>query len=312
MNNSGIILDPMENKTEFKSAFIALVGRPNSGKSTLMNTILGQQLSVVTSLPQTTRKNLRGIYTTDNMQLIFVDTPGVHKGKHAFNESMVRETGGAISRQGVDLICYIVDMSRSFGDEETVVSNLVKKANLPVIIIFNKADIVESPEIVVKKFREQFPDFKDTPDVKLSAVKPEAKELFLESIEPFIPEGPLYFPPDELTDSNLRFFAAEYIRKQIILNTREEVPHATFVEIESYKESENRHEISTTIHVETTGQRGIVVGKGGAGINKIKKAAEAEMKQLTGVPVKITCHVKVSPGWRDNDTFLRTMGMPVD
>ncbi|NLP03537.1 MAG: GTPase Era [Fibrobacter sp.] len=300
----------MEQKSNFKSAFIALVGRPNSGKSTLMNTILGEQLSVVTPLPQTTRKNLRGILTTDDMQLIFVDTPGVHKGDYTFNDSMVKETVEAISKESVDLICYIVDLSRSFGEEEATVGDLVKSADTPVIIIFNKADTINTPEKIIRNFFDRFPRFKETSFVKLSAIRPESKEIFLQSIAPFIPEGPMYFPSDELTDSNLRFFASEYIRKQIILNTREEVPHASFVEIESYRESSSRHDISATIHVETTGQRGIIVGKGGAVIKKIRRGAESEMEKLTGVPVKISCHVKVSPGWRDNDLFLKSVGMP--
>ena len=296
---------------QFRSAFIALVGRPNSGKSTLMNTILEEQLSVVTPLPQTTRRNLRGIYTTEHMQLVFVDTPGIHKGKHAFNESMIREAQHVLAKQEVDLICYLVDLSREFGDEEGTVSDLVLSSGMAVVVIFNKVDMVEKPEQVIQKFYERYPRFQDVPSIKISANEPSAKEQFLSLVHPFIPEGPQYFDPEELTDSSLRFFAAEYIRKQIILNTREEVPHATFVEIESYRETPDRHEIDATIHVETIGQRGIIVGKGGTVITRIRKGAQQDLRHLVHVPVKITCHVKISPKWRDNENFLRLMGIPI-
>ena len=300
----------MTNPKPFRSAFISFIGRPNSGKSTLMNTIMGEQLSVVTSLPQTTRRNLRGIYTTDDMQLIFVDTPGIHRGKHAFNESMIREARSAVTQKGIDLICYIVDLSREFGDEETAVSELVIDSGIPVLVIFNKTDLAQSAEPIIENFFSRYPRYKDKPYIKLSANRTEAKDVFLKAVDPFISEGPKFYDQDELTDSSLRFFAAEYIRKQIILNTREEVPHASFVEIESYKETEARHDISAVIHVETTGQRGIIVGQGGSIIKKIRKSAEREMQRLVGVPVAISCHIKVSPKWRDNEGFLRNVGMP--
>ena len=179
------------------------------------------------------------------------------------------------------------------------------------MVVFNKIDAVKSIDDAVNHFYELFPNFRDKPSLRISASSKESKELFLKAIDPFIGEGPRYFDPEEITDANLRFFAAEYIRKHIILNTREEVPHATFVEIESYQESEDRHRIDATIHVETVGQRGILVGKGGSVITKIRKSAEKEMKELVQLPVSITCHVKVSPKWRDNESFLRLMGVPV-
>lgn len=301
----------MEKQTPFRSAFIALIGRPNSGKSTLLNTVLEEQLSVVTPLPQTTRRNLRGILTTSDRQLIFVDTPGIHQGKHVFNESMIKEARTIIQERGIDLICYLVDLSREFGAEESVVAQMVASSGINTLVVFNKIDAVESAQKVIEHFYENFPAFKDKPSVKISANSSDARELFLAAVDPFISEGPCYFDPEEMTDANLRFFAAEYIRKQIILNTREEVPHASFVEIESYKENEDRHRIEATIHVETTGQRGIIVGKGGTVITRIRKNAEKEMAKLVQMPVSISCHIKVSPKWRDNESFLRFMGLPV-
>ncbi len=294
---------------KFKSGFIALIGRPNSGKSTIMNAVLEEQVSIVTSLPQTTRKNLRGIYTTESMQLIFVDTPGVHKGKHSFNRAMTREASALLKEGSVDLICYMVDLSRDLGEEEETVAQIVAASGLPVLIVFNKSDQCRDAGEKRATFSARFPPFSKASSITVSAISKGAKEQFLEAVEPFMPPGPRYFDEDALTDASMRFFASEAIRKQIILNTREEVPHAAFVEIESYKESEQRHSIIATVHVETTGQRGIVVGKGGTVIQKIKRAAARELSDLAGAPVSLTLHVKVSSGWRDNEWFIRNMGM---
>lgn len=301
----------MQNQKTFRSAFIALIGRPNSGKSTLMNTVLEQQLSVVTPLPQTTRCNLKGILTTDDFQLIFVDTPGIHQGKHVFNQTMIKQARTVVEEQGIDILCYIVDLSREYGEEEAIIAKMVSATDVKKMVVFNKIDMIKDTETKIQQFFNLFPEFSSLPCIKISANSSQSKKSFLDALGPFLPEGPCYFDPEEITDSNLRFFAAEYIRKQIILNTREEVPHATFVEIESYKEDEDRHRVDATIHVETTGQRGIIVGKGGSVIVKIRKNAEKEMADLVQKPVAITCHVKISPKWRDNEGFLRHMGLPL-
>ncbi len=300
----------MQNQKTFRSAFVALIGRPNSGKSTLMNTVLQEQLSVVTPLPQTTRRNLKGILTTDSSQLIFVDTPGIHQGKHVFNQSMIKEACTILEEQGIDIICYVVDLSREFGEEEKSIADMISNSTVNILIVFNKIDLVESPPTKIGHFYELFPQFSKIPQIQICANLPEARGKFLDALDPFLTEGPCYFDPEELTDANLRFFAAEFIRKQIILNTREEVPHACFVEVESYKEDQGKHRINATIHVETSGQRGIIVGKGGSIITRIRKNAEKEMAAMAQVPVSITCHIKVSPKWRDNESFLRFMGLP--
>jgi len=264
----------------------------------------------VTPLPQTTRRNLKGILTTDNFQLVFVDTPGIHQGKHVFNKSMIKEACTILEEQEVDIICYIVDLSREFGEEEISIAKMLSNSTVNILIVFNKIDLVEAPEKKIQHFFDLLPQFSKMPQIKISANLPEAREKFLDAIDPFLPEGPCYFDPEEITDANLRFFAAEFIRKQIILNTREEVPHACFVEIESYKEDQDKHRINATIHVETSGQRGIIVGKGGSIITRIRKNAEKEMATMVQMPVSITCHIKVSPKWRDNEKFLKFMGLP--
>ena len=298
--------------SRFRSAFIALIGRPNSGKSTLLNTIIGEEISIVSALPQTTRCNARGIYTTDSMQLIFVDTPGIHSGRHALNRAMLQQARRAAG-EDVDLICYLVDLSREFGDEESAAAALVESArNIPVVIVFNKTDLVPSSDKAARRFFHRFPGLENALSVKLCATAPESKSAFLSAIDAYIHPGPRYFDPEELTDSTCRQIAAEYIRKQIIAVTDREVPHAVFIEIDSYREKADRHSIIATIHVETRGQRGIIVGKGGSVINRIKKGFRTEMSKLTGLPTSLTCHVKVSPRWRDNEAFLRQAGIDLN
>ena len=295
--------------SNFKSAFIALVGRPNSGKSTLLNTILGESLSIVTSMPQTTRRNMRGIYNGEGYQLVFVDTPGFHRGKHALNKAMFKQSKKIFSDEGIDILCYLVDLSRPFGEEEDEIAKVVENLKIPVCIVFNKTDLCPSVDETIKSFHSRYPELKALQYISVCATTKLAKDTFLEAIEPIVPSGPKYYPEEEITDSNLRFFAAEYIRKQIIELTHEEVPHATFVEIMDYKEFEDKHIINATIHVESQGQKGIIIGKNGKVINQIKKRAAEELSKLTELPVTITCHVKVTPKWRDNKQFLRDMGL---
>ena len=297
--------------SDFKSAFIALVGRPNCGKSTLLNTILGEQLSIVTPMPQTTRRNIRGIYNGEGYQLVFVDTPGFHRGKHALNKALYKQITDIFSDAGIDILCYLVDLSRSFGKEEDEIAKMVENMKISVYIVFNKADLCSSVDEKIKSFFSQYPKLASLPYISISAISPSAREIFLEAIQPVIPSGPHYYPEEDITDLNLRFFAAEYIRKQIIELTHEEVPHAAFVEIIDYKEYEDKHVVNATIHVETQGQKGIVIGKQGKVINQIKKQAAKELSELAGAPVNIICHVTVTPKWRDNNQFLNEMGLDI-
>ncbi len=295
------------NEKPFKSAFIALFGRPNSGKSTLMNTVLQEQISIATSLPQTTRQNIRGIYTTPNTQLVFIDTPGMHKGgKHTLNAVMREQAVSAVT-SGMDVVCYLVDLSRDFGDEEKDCAECVASASVPILIVFNKIDICENPDAKINTFLSTYKQFEKSPHIKLSAVDPKSKDIFLTAVDPLVPPGPMYFDEESLTDAPMRTIAAEFIRKQIIINTREEVPHAVFVEIESYKETPQKHEIVAGIHVETIGQKGIVIGPGGALIEKIKRFAKKDIEKLIGTRISLKLHVKVTPQWRDDDNFLRVM-----
>jgi GTP-binding protein Era len=294
----------------FRSAFVALVGRPNSGKSTLLNAVLGEQLSIVTPLPQTTRKNIKGIYNGENMQIVFIDTPGIHAGKYALNKLMSSQGSSLISGADGDIIAYIVDLARAGGPEEDHIAGLVAASAKPALIVFNKLDACRDSAGRRHEFLERYPRLAGRGQVALSAISQGAAAKFLAALVPLVPPGPRFFPTDELTDENMRFFAAEYIRKQIIAQTTDEVPHAAFVEITAYRETGERHRVDATIHVETIGQRGIIVGKKGALIQKIQYAAGVELSRLAGAKVTVRCHLKITPNWRDNPGFLSSMGMP--
>ena len=291
-----------------KSAFVALIGRPNCGKSTLLNTILGEELAVVTPLPQTTRKNMRGIFTGKDLQLVFVDTPGIHRGRHSLNRNMSEESSRLVKKRGVDIVCHIVDSSRLPGEEEDLVAQLTRESGIPAIVVFNKKDLCQSIDQFVALFYERYPDLKSCVHLAISAIEKEAKEQFLKALLPLVPDGPEYFPADDLTDADLRFFAAEYVRKHIICNTKDEVPHAVFVEVREYRESQDGHHVEVDLHVETDGQKAIIIGKKGALIQKIQRDAARDLEKLTGVPAMIVSHVKISPKWRDDERFLREMG----
>jgi GTPase len=272
-----------------------------------MNTILGEELSIVSTMPQTTRRNLKGIYTAQDLQLVFIDTPGIHRGSYEFNRRMFDESKAAL-QDSADAVCYLVDLARPFGEEEDMAAGVVTGAGLPCIILFNKMDICEDSAAVTASFFARYPALSSAPHAAINAKQPQAKERFLSLIDAFVHEGPAYFPPDDLTDANTRFFAAEYLRKQIIYNTKEEVPHAVFVEITGYRESAGRHNVDATVYVETDGQKAIIIGKAGSLIKKIQTRAAQDLEKLTGVPASIHCHVRVSAGWRDNEAFLKRAG----
>jgi GTP-binding protein Era len=293
---------------EFRSAFIALIGRPNSGKSTLLNTVVGERLSIVSTLPQTTQRNLRGILNGPGYQLVFVDTPGIHEGKHAVNKLMSRQGLSLLEDESVDVICYVVDLARELGEEEDAIAGRVGRAGLPVCIVFNKADRCEDVERVRAAFSTRYPALSRHRAVVLTATEPAARERFLETVLPLVPPGPRYYPDEDLTDADLRFLAAELIREQVILATREEVPHAVLVEILQYKEIEGRHLVEAEIHVETKGQKGILIGKQGAVIKRIQRRSQFALSRLADAPARIRCHVKVTPKWRDKPRFLAGMG----
>lgn len=294
----------------FYSGFVALIGRPNSGKSTLLNAVLGQHLAIVSPMPQTTQRNMRGIYNSDNSQIVFVDTPGIHKGKHQLNKDMYNLSVSVLNDSGLNVLGYLVDMTRDFGEEEDGIAEKVAQLKTPVCVIFNKVDTLTLPEAEAKEaeFYERYPDLKGLPKIMLSSLAEDAGEVFMNFLMPYIPEGPKYYPDDNLTDENMRYFAAEYIRQQIIKHTHEEVPHASYVSITDYEERDEYHKVEADIHVETSGQKAIIIGAKGQTISKIRRGAEKRLRGLSGFKTKINIFVKVTPHWRDKKAFLKEAG----
>ncbi len=304
------VVEKTGDETPFKSAFVVIIGRPNSGKSTLLNSVLGENLAIVSQMPQTTQRNMRGIYNEPGMQVVFVDTPGVHKGKHQLNKDMYANVTSMLRDDGVDLVCYIVDMSREFGEEEDDIAAKISRSEHPVVILFNKVDQLTIEEGVEKKaeFNERYPDLAPFPQLMLSAMNETSGEVYIDFIREYVPEGPQFYDEGDLTDASLRFFAAEYVRREIIAQTRNEVPHASFVEVTEYLEGEDKHVISADIHVETPGQKAIVIGDKGQTISKLSKGAAWKMRGLTGVKCKFNLFVKITKHWRDKKDFLKDAG----
>lgn len=292
-----------------KSGFAVLLGRPNAGKSTLLNSIIGEELALVSALPQTTRYLFKGIFTDERGQVVFLDTPGLHFGKYGLNESLLSTGENVIKDADADVYLYLVDLMRPPAEEEENIIKMLEDIKDRVLFIFNKKDVADKRDEFLEVFFDKFPSFKDLPHLIISATNPKDVKKVCREIFEKLTEGPLYFDADELSDANFRFFAAEIIRGQIIHNSREEVPHASCVKITDYKENEGRHHIEATIYVESNGQKAILLGDKGSVIKKIRHFSRREMKRLTNEPVNIELKIKVKPNWRNNASFLEFIGL---
>jgi GTPase len=293
------------------SGFVAVVGRPNVGKSTLMNRILGEKIAIVSPKPQTTRLRQFGIYTQPGVQVVFVDTPGIHQPKHKLGEFMVQVAVDAL--RDADLILFVVDVSQPPNDEDKRVAELIKEARSasPVLLALNKIDRL-SPERIqpnVDAYRELVPDADWT---TLSATLGNGVDDLLARIVGKLPPGPQFFPEDQLSDTALRDIVAEIIREKVLLNTEQEVPHAVAVEVQEFKErSPELTYIGANIYVERDSQKGILIGKGGAMLKKISSEARADIEQLVGTKVYLELWVKVLKNWRRDETVLKRLGYKI-
>lgn len=295
-----------------KFGFVALVGRPNAGKSSLLNAWVEEPLCPVTPLPQTTRQCLRGVLTEARGQAVFVDTPGMHTGHHQINWAMVEAIRKSVDKQEADAIVYVVDLARKWGPEEQLISELVASLRQPRAIVFNKSDRVAHPQKAAADFEKRLRAKLDCPRFLVSALKDTKREEILDWLFDVLPEGVPHFPPEYATDANMRFLGAEIIRRQVILNARGEVPHAACVLVEQWKEEEEREAVKASIVVETQGQKAILIGKDGQKIKQIRQFSRREMKAMAGRPVALELFVKVRPKWRDNPRFLAELGMALE
>jgi GTPase len=290
---------------KFRSGYVSLTGKPNVGKSTLLNTVLGEKISIVTPKPQTTRNRLIGIKTLSDAQIIFIDTPGIHRPKHKLGEIIVREAREAA--YGVDLILFMVEPELP-ADGDKYVIKMLHDLNKPVFLIINKVDTKKKPQIlpVIDAYSSLFP-FREI--IPVSALEGDGVDLLLDNVVKYLPEGPKYYPDDLVTDQIERFMVAEVVREKVMQQTGEEIPYSVATEVERWLEREDGIVfIAVNIYVERKGQKGIIIGKGGARLKAIGTSARVEIEQLLGAKIFLELWVKIRKDWRSNDRMLNELG----
>lgn len=291
----------------FKSGFIAIIGRPNVGKSTLLNAIVGEKLAITSSKPQTTRNRITGIWNTEDGQFIFLDTPGIHQAKTPLNRYMVKAATSAFGE--VDLILLLVEADRGFDPDDGLILDTLGTAGVPVFLVVNKIDLVAKPMLLplIDRFRGLY-DFREI--VPLSAATGDGVGRLLDLIRDAMPEGPKLFPDELFTDNSERFIAAEIVREKILKLTHREIPYATAVTVDSFKEDEekNRIRIAATITVEKDSQKGILIGKGGRMLKEIGTQSRLEMEKFFAAKIFLELFVRVRKDWTKDPRWLKEFG----
>jgi len=289
-----------------KSGFVSIIGRPNVGKSTLLNALIGQKISIVSDKPQTTRNRINGIYSCDQGQAIFVDTPGLHKPKHKLGEYMVRTAERALNE--VDLVLYVVDVSGIFNGGDTHIIDLLKESSTPVLLVANKIDLIEEDSLE-QALHPYVSSLRFAGVQPVSACRGTNIDLLVEQIFGLLPPGPYYYPPEDITDVPERFVVSEIIREKVLLHTREEVPHSVAVEIEEFKEKpDGMTYIRASIYTERESQKGILIGAGGSMLKTIGKESRQQIEYLLDSSVYLDLWIKVKKDWRDSEQQLRRLG----
>ncbi len=290
---------------EFKSAFIAVVGRPNAGKSTIINAISGEKISIISKKPQTTRNKILAIVTEEDYQVVFVDTPGVHREKTKLGTYMNSVALGAISE--VDAAVLVVDAGKGFGIPEEKIAEELKKEKIPTILAINKVDSVKKEEILpfIAKAGEIM-EFDGI--VPLSALHKDGVDILFDEIKKYLIEGPMYYPDDMITDRTEREIAAETIREKLLRLLDQEIPHGTAIEVFEMRDEEKILKISANIYCEKKAHKAIIIGKGGSMLKKVGSYARADMEKFFGKKVFLTMWVKVKDGWRDDNFMLKSLG----
>ncbi|MEG3850743.1 GTPase Era [Microcoleus sp. herbarium19] len=293
----------------YKSGFVGIIGRPNVGKSTLMNQLVGQKIAITSPVSQTTRNRLRGILTTPEAQIIFVDTPGIHKPHHQLGKVLVQNARAAI--QSVDVVLFVVDGSVESGGGDRYIIEILSNCKVPVILGMNKLDEQPEDSVLIDRTYEQIVN-PEWPVVKFSALTGEGVEPLQQLLIEHLEVGPYYYPPDLVTDQPERFIMGELIREQILLLTREEVPHSVAIAIDIVQEEAKITRILATIHVERDSQKGILIGKSGSMLKSIGSAAREQIQKLIEGKVYLELFVKVQPKWRQSRTRLAELGYRVE
>lgn len=289
----------------FRSGYVSLIGRPNVGKSTLLNVLLGQKIAITTEKPQTTRNRILGVKTSADAQIIFIDTPGIHKPKHMLGETMVRATTKVLKE--IDLVVFMTEPGQSIKPDKFIIESF-KNFNKPVILLINKIDKVKKTELLsmIDGYKRSF-TFKEI--IPVSAIKQNGIDILLKNILKYLPLGPKYYPDEVVTDQIERFMVAELIREKIIEKTSDEVPHSVAVEVLEWTEREDGLiSVNANIYVEREGQKGIIIGKKGRTLKLIGTLARLDIERLLGTKVFLELWVKVKKGWRDNKKMLNELG----
>ena len=305
MNSS--ITEPQAPSDRYRSGFIAIVGRPNVGKSTLLNQILGQKISIISDKPQTTRNRILGVKHLPEAQMVFFDTPGVHKARTKLNQRLVQ--AALDSLQEVDLIFFLVGPDAEPGEGDLFITDYLKDIKTPKILVVNKVDLVKKERLIpILDFYGRRGSFSEM--IPISALTGDNVDRLLEVALSHLPEGEPYFPEDVVTDQPVRFLAAEIIREKVILKTREEIPYSVAVQIEDFKEDEakNLSAIQAVIFVEKESQKGIIIGRKGGMLKEIGTDARKELEALLGTKIFLELWVKVKKDWSKSDSFLKEMG----
>lgn len=294
----------------FHSGFVSIIGRPNAGKSTLLNALVGEKVAIVTHKAQTTRNRIAGIVNVKQKkdraagQIVFIDTPGVHKPDSQLGRQMMQEVHDAL--EGRDLVLWIVDVTQKFGTGDQFVLDLIKRSGGRVFLLLNKIDLLRKDELlpIIGQYRKLH-DFEEI--IPISAHKKDGLERLIDRVIAALPQGPKYFPADQITDQPMRFLASEIIREKVLVALAEEVPYATAVVIEQYEESKKLVKIAATIFCEREGQKAIIIGRGGAMLKKIGTAARLSLEKLVGTKVFLELFVKVVPDWRASKRFVEDL-----
>lgn len=288
----------------FKSGFVAVLGRPNAGKSTLVNYLVGHKVAIVSSHPQTTRNRIQGIVNQRDAQVVLVDTPGIHKPDSVLNRQMMDEVTQALD--GIDALLLIVDAAEEFGRGDHYALEMVRGFDGPALLLLNKVDRIAKERLLplIDRYQKEYEFVGIFP---VSALTGDGVAEMLAKLIDLLPDGAPHFPPDQFTDQPERFLAAEIVREKAITQTREEVPHAVAVLVDSFEESEKLIRIRATVYVERDGQKGIIIGKGGEMLKRIGTDARKELEQILGVKIFLELFVKVQRDWRDKPALVRQL-----
>ncbi|HAU32958.1 MULTISPECIES: GTPase Era [Lysinibacillus] len=302
----------LETRSGYKSGFISIIGRPNVGKSTFLNRVIGQKIAIMSDKPQTTRNKVQGVLTSTDSQMIFIDTPGIHKPKHKLGDFMLKVAKNTLRE--VDVILFMVNAEQKLGKGDEFILEMLAGNSTPVFLVINKIDQIHPDELlgIIESYKERY-EFAEI--IPISALQGNNVESLLDTLSKYLPDGPQYYPADQVTDHPERFIISELIREKVLHLTREEIPHSIAVVIDKIRRDEENNDkihVSATIMVERDSQKGIVIGKRGALLKEVGTRARKDIEMLLGSKVYLELWVKVQKDWRNKSTHLRDFGFRDD